>query len=126
MKILNDLFIGWKSGVLGRLKFFLYFLLITAVSLFTTWFATVNPLSLFAFFIFWLGTVLSYYCGILVVVKRYRELVPFPVIMAVIHLAAGILALVKEWEWLSIVCSIVFLLLIAAPGRRVFTVEAIE
>lgn len=126
MKILSDLFIGWKSGVLGRLKFFLYFLLITAVSLLTSWFATANPLSLFALFIFCLGTALSYYCGILVVVKRYRELTPFPVIMAVIHLVAGILALVKEWEWLSIVCSIVFLLLIAAPGRRVFTDETTE
>lgn len=124
MKILNDLFIGWKSGVLGRLKFFLYFLLITAVSLLTTWFATVNPLSHFAFFIFWLGTVLSYYCGVLVVVKRYRELVPFPVVFAIIHLAAGMVALVKAWEWVSIICSIVCLLLFAAPGRRIQADEA--
>ncbi len=57
MNILNDLFLGWRKGVLGRLKFFLYFVLITVISLFTTWFLVANPFSNFAIFINWLGII---------------------------------------------------------------------
>lgn len=123
MNILNDLFLGWRKGVLGRLTFFLYFVLITVISLFTTWFLVANPFSNFAIFINWLGIILSYYCGFLVITKRYRELMPFPVIIAIIHWGAGLLAFWKGWQWLNIVCAIVFLLLIAVPARRFITDE---
>lgn len=123
MNILNDLFLGWRKGVLGRLKFFLYFVLITVISLFTTWFLVANPFSNFAIFINWLGIILSYYCGFLVITKRYRELMPFPVIIAIFHWGAGLLAFWKGWQWLNIVCAIVFLLLIAVPARRFITDE---
>lgn len=123
MNILNDLFIGWKNGTLGRLKFFLYFILITVISLLTTWFSIVNPFSVFALFICWLGIILSYYCGLLVATKRYRQLVPFPVIIAIIHWGAGVLAFWKGWQWLNMVCAIIFLLLIAVPARRFMSDE---
>ncbi|WP_370614598.1 hypothetical protein NMD21_23235 [Citrobacter portucalensis] len=121
--MLNDLFLDWRNGVLGRLRFFLYFILITVISLFTTWISIINPTNIFALFIFWLGIVLSYYCGFLVITKRYRELIPFPVIIAIIHWGAGLLAFWKGWQWLNLVCAIVFLLLIAVPARRFITDE---
>lgn len=97
-----------------------------AVSLLTTWFSITYPSSLFALFIYWLGLILSYYCGFLVITKRYRELVPFPVICAVIHWVTALLAFWKGWQWLSLACGIVYLMLIAVPGRRAVIAESPE
>lgn len=82
-----------------------------------------NLLSHFALFIYWLGVVLSYYCGFLILTKRYRELVPFPAIFALIHWGAALFAFWKGWGWLNLLCGIIFLMLIAVPACRVTETE---
>ncbi|WP_336221683.1 hypothetical protein [Citrobacter amalonaticus] len=118
MNILNELLMGWKSGVMGRLKFFLYSIGITFIMLSTGLLSIIYNHNLFVLFLFCVVVFLGYYCIVLIAMKRYRELVPFPFISVVIHFGAWSLAIGEDWQWLNLVCGIIFLFLMVAPARR--------
>ena len=115
---LQDMFTGWKSGTVGRLKFGLYFaflFILTAISIF---FFLKDPLNLLSNLFFWFATLLQYDCGLLIIIKRYRELTRFPVLFALLHWGVGVLALRNHWPALAVVSLVFLLILLVAPGYK--------
>lgn len=115
--ILTDMFVGWKSGTLGRLKFFLYsffLMLISAAGIYLSLTESGNWLiSLFNV----LATLLNYYCGLLIMIKRYRELTRFPLIFALLLWGIVIGSLLMGSQVLAAIGLIMLLILYVAPGR---------
>ncbi|WP_058912452.1 hypothetical protein [Entomohabitans teleogrylli] len=128
MFILQDLFTGWRAGTFGRVKFFIYFLVL-AVNvwlgvqvIWLTYFVNNWLLQ----WLFWLTVVLNYYCGLLLYIKRLRQLVAYPVPWA---LGCWILTILfqrfpwsHEQYWLrmgiSLVNLVMLCLLLFSPARR--------
>ena len=114
-----DMFVGWRAGTLGRVRLGIYIVILMMLLVSGLYFFLRNFDNLFALFYFMLTTVLNYYCGLLVMIKRYRELTRFPVIFALVHWG---IAIAYSYTHLSALCAlslVLLLILLVAPGRRV-------
>lgn len=132
MFIITDLFIGWRTGTLGRGRFLVCALIVaalTVISIWSIWAAINTPYSgntLIFQWLYWLTLLCSYYSGLLIIIKRFRELVAWPVVWTVIWWV--FLLLVQHLPWsresqylqmgASLVSLLVFGLLFCAPARR--------
>lgn len=129
MFIINDLFIGWRDGTLGRARFLVSMLVVIALTVASLWAAynmpyTEHPLSLQCFF--WLMLLSSYYCGFLTTVKRFRELVTYPVIWTLVWWISALFVQYYPWSgemqyvqmvgWIA--CMLVLGMLFCARARH--------
>ncbi len=129
MFIITDLFIGWRTGTLGRGRFLVCALIVTALTVIGIW-AAINTVysgnTLIFQWLYWLTLLCSYYSGLLIIIKRFRELVAWPVVWAVLWWVCLLLVQYLPWsresQYLqmgaSLVSLLVFGLLFCAPARR--------
>lgn len=115
--ILKDMFVGWKSETLGRLKFFLYSLLLTLISALWFFFLFTGPNNGLLTLFYVLVILLNLYCGLLIMIKRCRELTRYPVIVALVLWGIQTGALQTNAPLLAALSLISLLILFFAPGR---------
>ncbi|SQI35905.1 Uncharacterised protein [Leminorella richardii] len=118
MLVLKDLFIGWRSGTMGRVKFGIYTLAVVLLQILALWYSLLNLYSTFAFWLFCLATIIAYYSGFLLLVKRWRELVPYPVLFALASWGMSLISVRYQSMLVATVSCIILLLLVCLPARR--------
>lgn len=113
-----DMFVGWRAGTLGRVRLGIYVVILLALSVSGIYVFLNNLYSLPAFFFFVLTTVLNYYCGLLVMIKRYRELTRYPVIFSLAHWGLSVAYSYTLSPALGALSLVLLLILLVAPGRH--------
>ena len=84
MFIFRDLFLGWRTGILGRARFFVCALVVAmliAASIQMVLRIMYSEYTSLVFeWVFWLTLFCSYYSGGRIIIKRFRQLVAYPVV----------------------------------------------